>query len=93
VEPAVLGLILAAALAGLVPAWLLARFARVWMGWALAGVLALAVVGFILAGQGAQGWDGLAYVILALVFAAPAALGAALGTALGAWMRERAGGR
>jgi len=91
VEPAVAGLILASASAGLAVAWVLARFVRVWAGWAVAGVLAVAVLGFILAGRASQGWDGLAYMILALVFAGPAFLGAALGTALGGWMRPRAG--
>lgn len=90
-EPAVLGLILASGFAGLVVAGLLARLVRVWAGWALAGFLAVAVLGFILAGRASQGWDGLAYVILAMIFAAPALLGAVLGTVLGGWMRRRAG--
>ena len=71
-------------------AWPLARFVRIWAGWALVGLLAMAVAGFMLAGRTAQGWDGLAYMILALIFAGPALLGAALGTALGGWMRQRA---
>lgn len=88
-EPAVLGLILAAAAAGLIPAWLLARFVRAWLGWSLAGLLAAAAAAFIVLGRASQGWDGLSYVILALVFAAPAMFGAMLGTALGGWMRAR----
>ncbi|KPQ06001.1 MAG: hypothetical protein HLUCCA12_12390 [Rhodobacteraceae bacterium HLUCCA12] len=89
-EPAILGIVAASALAGVIPAWLLARFARVWMGWALAGGCALCVVALLIAGRGAQGWDGLAYAILAIFFAAPATLGALLGTALGGWMRRNA---
>ncbi|MCC5968619.1 MAG: hypothetical protein JJU15_01560 [Pararhodobacter sp.] len=90
-EPAVLGIVLVSAATGLVAAWLLARFVRVLLGWVLTGVLALVAAGFLLAGQAVQGLDGLVYVILALVFTAPAVLGAALGTALGGWMRMRAG--
>ncbi len=89
-DPAVLGLILTSAFVGLAVSWLLARFVRIWAAWVLVGLLALAVAGFILAGRVTQGWDGLAYVILALIFAGPAMLGAALGAALGGWMRERA---
>lgn len=90
-EPAVTGLILVSVLAGGGAAWLLARFVRVWAGWALAGGLAVALAGFILAAQSAQGMEGLGHIIMALVFAAPAMLGAVLGAALGGWMRRRTG--
>ena len=55
----ILSLFLLSGLAGLVLGWLLARFVRVWAGWALVGALAVAVAGFILAGRSAQGMEGL----------------------------------
>lgn len=90
-EPSVLGFVLASGLVGLVVAGFLARFVRVWAGWVLAGFLAVAVVGFILAARSAQGMEGLGHVVLAVIFAAPACLGAVPGTVLGGWMRRRAG--
>jgi len=90
-EPAVLGLVLASVLAGLVPCWALARFSSVWAGCVVAGMLAVAMVGFILAAQSAQGMEGLGYIVLAMIFAAPGMVGAALGTVSGGWMRRRAG--
>lgn len=86
----ILGLFLLSGLVGLVLGWLLARFLRVWAGWALVGGLAVAVAGFILAGQSAQGMEGLGHVVVAMVLAAPAMLGAVIGTLAGGWMRQRA---
>ena len=68
-----------AALLGLLAGWLLARWLGPRAAWWLAGGLALAAGALILAGRGAQGMEGLGYVVVAILMAAPAGLGAALG--------------
>lgn len=92
-EPVIVAMIVLSATTGLVLGWALARFVRVALGVALVVLLALVIAALVLAERGAQGWDGLTYVVLALFIALPAALGAALGTAVGGWMRRLAGPR
>lgn len=73
---------------GLALGWGLA----VWRAPRVALWLALALfagaVGLVFLGRSAGGWDGLAYVIMAVLMLAPAALGCGLG-ALGDWLRRR----
>ena len=56
----------------------------------VAALLALAAAGVLmLMGRAAQGWNGMGYAIVALLLAAPVAVGAALGGWLGAALRAR----
>ncbi|MBX3246859.1 MAG: hypothetical protein KF901_06740 [Myxococcales bacterium] len=56
--------------------------------WALCALLTLLGGGLLLAARNAQGWDGLGYAVVAMVFVAPALVGAVLGT-LSGWIRRR----
>jgi len=73
------------ALPGFILSWLAGGIAALVLFLLLAGGAGV----LILLGQGAQGWDGLAYVVGAVLLLAPAALGAALAGWLGARLRWR----
>lgn len=80
---------LAAFAVGAVPGYFLGRYAGgiaavVWFV-LLAGAAAV----LVLMGQGTRGWDGLAYLVGALLLLAPAALGGALAGWLGVKLRRR----
>lgn len=89
-EPAVVTVIAVCFVVGLAAGWLLARFLHPRFGVVAALLAVVVMLGLIVAGRGAQGWDGLAHVIMALFMAAPVAVGAGAGTALGFWQRRRA---
>ena len=88
-EPEIYYIIAAAAGLGLMLGAFLGRWAGGRAAAGLAGVLILGALVLIAMGQRATGWDGVAYVIGAIVLAAPMAVGAALGGWLGARRRQR----
>jgi len=49
----------------------------------------VALVALILKGRAAEGWDGIGYVIFALLAAAPIAIGLLLGLLTGLYVRRR----
>jgi hypothetical protein len=51
-----------------------------------------AMVGFLVAGEQAQGWDAIGYAVVAFVIAGPMGVGLALGGAL-VWIVERRGAK
>lgn len=65
--------------------------ARRRVAWAIAWCLSLAAlgVGLFVAASGAQGWDGLAYVAIAILFVAPTFVGSAIGTLVGFFAARR----
>lgn len=89
-EPIIVTMIALSSVIGFGLCWALTSLVRLRWGIALVVVLVLVAVVLLLAGRGAQAWDGLGFVILALFIALPAALGAALGAALAGWMQRRA---
>ncbi|MBN8290400.1 hypothetical protein JI664_00320 [Rhodobacter sp. NTK016B] len=88
-EPEILYILGLALLVGGGLGWVIGRL---WggTGAAVLVVVLLVAVGVLAAmGQRAPGWDGIAYAVLAFLFAAPAALGALLGGWLGTRRRNR----
>lgn len=72
------------ALVGVVLGAALARWVSARLAWGLCALLLIGALALVVMGQGRPGMDGLGYVILAVLFLAPAGLGAALGTVIAA---------
>lgn len=56
--------------------------------WVICTLLALLFGGLILTARQVQGWGGLGYAVVAMVFVAPAFIGAVVGALIG-WARRR----
>lgn len=69
-----------AALVGALAGYVLARWVAPWLGWVLAAASVAVAVALVVMAQGREGYEGMGYMILALLMAAPGGLGAALGT-------------
>lgn len=77
-------------LIGMALSWALSARFRPRTGAALTGLLVLAIIGLVIAGRRATGFDGMAHMIIAVFYVAPAALGAAFGAAIAWWRGRRA---
>ena len=78
-----------AALVGLIPGWLLARFVKPAAALVWTAILVGMMFVLIFLGRQSSGWDGIGYSIGAFLMAAPAAVGSLLGAALAQWPRRR----
>lgn len=78
-----------AALVGALAGYVLARWVAPWLGWVLAALGLGGAVALFLLGQGREGYEGMGYVIIAVLMAAPGGLGAALGTVAAALQAAR----
>lgn len=74
-------------------AYALARRGRTLGASIWCAVLALIEIGLLVAASVAQGWDGLAYMLVALLFAAPAFVGALIGLIVGLVVTRRVNAR
>ena len=79
-EPMLLVMPLGAALVGAALGFAATRWIAPWLGWVLAALALTGAVVLALSGQGRPGFDGLGYIIVAVLMLAPGGLGAALGT-------------
>ena len=68
---------------------LIARLGLVWLVALLAVICFGVMVWALIKGEAAQGWDGLGYGIVAMIFAAPTSAGFAAGGAFGWWKWQR----
>jgi hypothetical protein len=81
----------ASALVGALAGYVLARWVAPWLGWVLAAAGLAGAVALVVMAQGREGYEGMGYMIVALLMAAPGGLGAALGTVFAALQAARRG--